>query len=142
MKLRLIASPQVGQIRTMTLYHGTKSPELVLAQGFDLSKIKPRWSNDLAVSTMTSPKPIYRFFADQTIPIIQMTFTGRIATQAEASQVARSMGTKGAQAFTNAMLKAGIDATISEGDRGPYVVFVYNVGCLSNLKLWTPPTKT
>ena len=122
--------------RRLTLYHGTKADKAaaILQRGFDLTLIKPRWTNDYAVSTLTTPRSIQKYFGDRPdTAIIEMTFNGNIITPEEASLITGFSNTP--QSYARALLKEGVDAVMLNG-AGAKQVYVYNVKALSNIHMW------
>ena len=125
--------------RTMRLYHGTtvKAAESILQHGFDLHRVKPRWVNDYAVSTLTNPKAVQRYFGDSPGKVVlEMTFRGNMSTVEEV-QIAAGLERR-PEDYTRAVIKAGIDAVLLDGT-GARQVFVYNVKALSDIHVWSPP---
>ncbi len=124
--------------KRVKLYHGTSAGNAaaILANGFELRLIKPRWQNDYAVSTLTSPKAILKYFGNKPgLQIIEMTFEGNMEDMAN---VPRCPSGFTAPEYTNMLTTSGVDAVILSGP-GARQVFVYNVSALSNLRLWQAP---
>jgi len=124
--------------RTMKLYHGTRSDraDAIVRGGFDLGMVRPRWVNDYAVSTLTSPLAVQRYFGDRgDRTVLEMTFRGVVATSDEVRALVPY--SSGAVDYTRRVRAAGIDAVVLDGS-GARQVFVYNPDALTDVRVWTP----
>jgi hypothetical protein len=115
------------ETKTLTLYHTTKreNVESILANGFQLSKIAPRWVNDYAVSCMHTLKNATNYFTNPGKPfntekyaVLQLKFRGNVA--GEYDQRDSHFG-ESPQEYTKRIIDEGIDAYDGGG-----VVFIYN----------------
>ena len=123
--------------KRMKIYHGSANAAEIVASGFDFSKIKPRWLNDYAISTITSPKAIERYFG-RAIPIVEMVFSGELATSIEVSNMLHGQVLpRSSKDYTKLILSMGIDAVIF-GESGARIIYVYNPRSINNLNLYTP----
>lgn len=127
------------QKKTLTLYHGVRKKENVekiLKQGFKLEFIKPRWTNDYAVSALTSSKGIKKYFGRDDIPILKFKFSGNVYVPTQRFETIPDYITKfasGPREYTRNVVKAGIDA-VDLGGR-PKQYFIYNTEKISNIEL-------
>jgi len=67
--------------KTLTLYHGVKDPKNVakiLKTGFKLIYIRPRWTNDYAISAVKTRKQVENFFGRRDITVLKFKFTGNV----------------------------------------------------------------
>ncbi len=129
-------------VETRTLYHVTKVENLpsLLKDGFDLTKVRPRWQNDYAVSLSAKPnleKAMAYFmpniagttFDTQKYAVVAVTVKGRFMRDAD--EVAVS-GLSGARSFTQAAIKQGWDASDN--------VYVYNPRSITRIHVVEPDT--
>lgn len=125
-----------SQTKTLKLYHGTKpeNAEAIIRSGFDLKKIHAQWTNDYAISTLTTPRAVLAYFGKNPGVVLEMTFRGNLFTYEEIGHPLVSSP----QGYTRMLLEQGIDAVALNGS--PRQVFVYNTKSLSNIHSWTPPT--
>ena len=122
------------------LYHGTRSADVILSQGFLLSKIQPRYINDYAMSALTNPKAVRKYMGPSpAIRILEVTFNGRVATTEEARGLTWSARTP--QEYQKIMLAEGIDAVLM-GESGVKQFFVYNLKALSGWHVVEEPSLT
>lgn len=122
--------------RKMVLYHGVRSDESVasiLKSGFDLTKIRPNWNNDYAVSTLTSPKAVEKFFG-RSVTILRLEFYGNVGTVGDVSVYAKTP-----QDYTKQVVESGIDAVVLNGT-GAKQVFVYNPKAISRITVFSKAT--
>jgi hypothetical protein len=107
----------------MKLYHGVRDPknvDKILKNGFDLREIHPIWTNDYAVSTLTSPKAVRAFF-------------GNLASYDDVSGLFGLA--HDARDYTRKVVESGIDAVKLDSDRGAHQVFVYNPKAIKKITL-------
>lgn len=125
--------------KTITLYHGVRKKENVekiLKNGFKLQYINPRWTNDYAVSALTSSKGIKKYFGRDDIPILKFKFSGNVYIPEQRFETIPDYVTKFATSpreYTRNVVKAGIDAVDLGGKPKQY--FVYNTEKISNIEL-------
>lgn len=117
--------------KKLVLFHGVKKLEdvdSIMKNGFDLSKIKPLWQNDYAVSTLTTWKSVKRYFGDKQAAILRIEFDGTVASHDEVS-----IGwVRDAKDYTDKVIKQGIDAVMLGGE-GARQVFIYNVEAIKRI---------
>jgi len=123
--------------KTLTLYHGTKieNVDKILKGGFRLIYTKPRFTNDYAVSSLTTKKGVERYMR-RNIAILKFKFSGMVffydhfSSGPYAAELSSSP-----QAYTRRVLQEGIDASRLYSSRGPFQYFVYNVKKISNIQV-------
>jgi hypothetical protein len=124
--------------KKMFLYHGVKKQENVdsiIKNGFDLRKINNLWVNDYAISTLTTPAAVYKFFGKKDITVLKLEFDGVIAT----SEDVRHIQVSDAKDYTRKVVAMGIDAVMLDGT-GARQVFVYNTKAIKKISKFTPPS--
>lgn len=117
------------QQRKLVLYHGVRDKanvDSILKNGFDLTKIKTNWTNDYAVSTMTTPKSVSRFFG-RDITILRIEFEGKVGSPSDAHSYASTP-----QQYTRDIIDSGIDAIMLDGE-GARQVFIYNTKAIKRI---------
>lgn len=125
--------------KTLTLYHGVRkkeNAEKILKQGFKLQFINPRWTNDYAVSALTTAKGIRKYFGREDIPILKFKFSGNVYIPTERFETIPDYITKFASSpreYTRNVVKAGIDAIDLGGSPKQY--FIYNTDKIKNIEL-------
>jgi hypothetical protein len=123
------------KVRSMTLYHGVRNPDNVkkiLAGGFKLIYIKPRWANDYAVSAAKSKKAVEAFFGRREIIVLKFKFKGNVWKGDKFETLDSVVGiiAGSPQQYTRDVVRYGIDAS----DLGKQV-FVYNIKKISNIEI-------
>lgn len=114
------------------LYHMTtpEAAEKILKQGFDLSKVRPRWRNDYAVSTGKSKSSLRGYFSgDKGRVMLEIKASGRIYSRKQDSSILADGDSK---AYTRTMISLGWDMA----DAGN--VYIYNPDCIESIKVVTP----
>lgn len=127
-----------ARTRTMRLYHGTTQAraEAILRDGFDLNRIKSRWVNDWAVSVLTSPTAILKYFGNKPgMVVLEMTFRGTVAELSDVQHIGSMAASP--QDYNRRVRAEGIDAVALAGS-GARQVFVYNPATLSSIHIWQP----
>ena len=97
---------------TKTVYHGTtrENADAILAHGFSLDQVKPRWVNDLAVSAFTSELHVRRYLRNRDeLVVLRLKVRGRWLRR-RIFQSGPVEHTTDAQEYTRRMIEAGIDA--------------------------------
>ncbi len=115
-------------VETRMLYHVTRVENLpsLLKDGFDLTKVRPRWQNDYAISLSPKsnlekamayfmPNIAGTTFDTQKYAVVAVTVRGRFMRDPDEVTVS---GLSGAQSFTRAAIKQGYDASDN--------VYIYN----------------
>ena len=123
--------------KTLWLYHGTseKNVDKILKSGFSLSFIKPRWTNDYAVSALTTKKAVEKYMRPGTV-ILKFKFSGNVynyeyfGSGPDAAQFSSN-----ARDYTRKVVGSGIDASKIYSERGPYQYYVYNIKKISNIQV-------
>lgn len=116
--------------KKLTLYHGVKNAASVpdiLKNGFSLSKIKPLWTNDYAISALPSAKAVAKFFG-KNVPILKIEFDGVVVSPRDVRITASS-----AEEYTKKVLDQHIDAVMLDGTSRQ--VFIYNIGAIKKVRL-------
>jgi len=134
-KSKYIVHEAEGGRTKMKLYHGVKDPKNVdeiLKRGFDLSRIHPIWTNDYAVSTMTSQKAVRAFFG-KNVPVLELEFDGNLASYDDVSGLFGLA--RDARDYTRRVVGEGIDAVQLDSDNGAHQVFVYNPKAIKKITL-------
>lgn len=119
--------------RKLVLYHGVKNhadAASIMKNGFDLTKIRPNWTNDYAISTLTTPKSVERFFG-RNITILRIEFEGNVGSPSDAH-----VSAKNAQDYTKQMVENGIDAVMLDGT-GAKQVFIYNLDKIKKITIFS-----
>lgn len=101
------------KVTTKTLYHVTTKDNLesISKNGFDLSKVKPRWMNDYAVSLSTTQADAEKFFSkpgqslDDKYVVLAVRVKGRFAP----SNKSPVMSATGPKDYTKQMIANGVD---------------------------------
>lgn len=109
--------------KKLIFYHGVKDPknvETILARGFSLFKVNPIWTNDWAISVVTTVKAVKDFFGNKKITILKLEFDGNIIDRDELGNIIASSP----QDYTHQVVDMGIDAVRLAGDFGQ--AFIYN----------------
>lgn len=117
--------------KKLIFYHGVKNSENVnkiLKDGFDLNAVKPLWTNDYAISVLTDPNSIRKFFGNKDIPILKLEFEGNIIDFGKLGVSAKTP-----QDYTRQVIGQGIDAVRLEGDRKQ--AFIYNTKAIKKITL-------
>lgn len=120
------------EVKKLTLYHGVRNSKDVndiLKNGFDLRKIKPNWQNDYAISTLTKPSYIFKFFGTKDIKILKIDFEGVV----EDNPYSINVHATTPQEYTEDIVKDGIDAVRLGGDGKQY--FIYNLDAIKKITL-------
>ena len=115
----------------MTLYHGVKNESAVdsiIEHGFDLAKIRPIWTNDYAISTMTTKAGVLKFFG-RNVPVLKLEIEGVIVSYFKVNVP----HAKDAQDYTRQIVAAGIDAVILDSDSRIRQVFIYNTKSIKSI---------
>ncbi len=116
---------------TKTVYHGTtrENADPILANGFSLDRIKPRWMNDLAVSTFTTERAVRRFFGKREVVVLRLKVRGRFLRLAR-FETGPVEGAANAKDYTRRMVDAGVDAVHREGG----AVYIYNPDTIQSVE--------
>ena len=120
-------------------YHGTtrEAAEAILKSGFDLSKVRPRWQNDLAVSMASSISGVQKHFGKDAKGrgevILKITWKGRHVTDPRDLNVQA----KDAKSYTHAVVKSGVDAAKSGG-----TTYLYNPDAIESIEIVDPDSET
>ena len=129
-------------VQTKTLYHVTtpEAAQSILRDGFDLSRVKPRWQNDYAVSTSVGLKPAVQYFMQRKNGKPDPTTFGNRAVLRvkvkghfyDRDQDGEMMATS-AQGYTQRMVRAGWDAANVGGNQ-----YIYNPQAIFEISLVDP----
>ncbi len=116
---------------TKTVYHGTtrENADAILADGFSLDQVKPRWLNDLAVSTFTAESAVRSFFGRRETVVLRLKVRGHILRLASFEQ-GPVEGAADAKDYTRRMVDAGVDAVHREGG----AVYIYNLDTIQSVE--------
>lgn len=117
--------------RKKVFYHGVKKHEdvdKIIKNGFDLTFIKPLWSNDYAISVLTTPQDVRKFFGKD-VPVLKLEFEGDIAGPDDFNNVYSNSP----QDYTRKIVASGIDAVQLGGNGGQF--FIYNPKAIKRVTL-------
>ncbi len=116
---------------TKTVYHGTtrECADAILADGFSLDRIKPRWMNDLAISTCTTEGAVRRLFGKREVVVLRLKVQGRFLRLAR-FETGPVEGATSARDYTLNMAVAGVDAVHREGG----TVYIYNPTAIQSVE--------
>lgn len=129
-------------LKTYKAYHVTKveNAEKILSGGFDLGKVKPRWTNDYAVSLSRGEKPARDYFTqrdpktgkpttfnEEKYAVIEVTVKGRLFKSDGYSSAVGYASSP--QDFTRRLIDQGYDGQ----DQGS-VIFVNNPKSIVSLR--------
>lgn len=131
-----VDEPQV-KLKTLWLYHGTpeKNVDKILKSGFKLSYIKPRWTNDYAVSALTSKKAVEKYMRPG-IVTLKFKFSGVVFFHEYMGEGPDAASfSSNARDYNRKVLASGIDAVRLYSERGPYQYYVHNVKKISNIQV-------
>lgn len=126
-----MATTDPTPITTKTLYHATsrQAADAILAHGFDLMQIKPRWMNDAAVSTTTSESAARRVFRSTDKVILRLKVRGRIYRHGYFAS-GPIQHAANARDYTRQMVDAGWDAAHLTGG----TVYIYNPRAIQSVE--------
>lgn len=147
------ASGKPIPVKTKKMYHVTtrEGAEKILREGFDLSKVKPRWRNDYAVSLGGSAKGVRLFFTrgmgrsgaklaervkkypfPKDKVILEVEVKGRFG---DMNQVSQTVGASSSpQDYTSRAARAGYDAAGNSA-----TTYVYNPQAIRSIRVVPDP---
>lgn len=120
-------------LKTMTLYHVTKLDKVdsILKNGFDLTKVKPRWKNDYAVSATKGKKQATAYFSrtgqdiDETkYALLEIKVKGRYTKTETPVEYAYDP-----QDYNKRIISKGLD-----GQNFKAMVYVHNVKSIASIE--------
>lgn len=137
--MRLKRYLKEGNIKkvTMTLYHGVKDPSKlknIMKMGFDLSYIKPNWTNDYAISALKSKSEIQKYFPNKVIPILKFKFIGSLwKSSGSFDSIDSDLGVyeDDPKKYSREIINSGVDAV----ELGGGLVYIYNLKKISKIEL-------
>lgn len=123
--------------KSFTGYHVTKRENLesILKNGFDLSKAKPRFLNDLAVSMTTTDKAAKKWFTknvkgaefdSKKYAVVEVKFKGR--KLGESNIMGMGVGTNDPRTYSKTVMRNGYDL------RGGSVMYLYNTKAIASIR--------
>lgn len=133
---RVSARYAAAKRRSLKLYHGTSHAEEVLTKGFDLTKVKPRWKNDYAISTLSDLQETVSYNGGAKragFQIIEMTFSGMVVEYGDPI-LPGSSEKLSPQEYTKRVVMAGIDAVLF-GQGRKKMVYIYNPRSIKDMKI-------
>jgi hypothetical protein len=116
---------------TKTVYHGTthERADAILAHGFNLDQVKTRWTNDLAVSALTSERAVRKYFGRREVVVLRLKVRGRWARRNSHAEGPVDHATD-ARDYTRQVVAAGIDAIHMDGG----LIYIYNPDAIQSVE--------
>ena len=154
--MQIIEQMNLGRHKTMELFHMTKKENVdsILRNGFDITKVRPRWMNDYAISFMKKKNDALGFFTkgrfsgneeiDSNLVLLKCKFIGTIISQdatdkieinsnvydRKSGRMIRLNNLEIAKIYTEKILQHKIDA-VEAGN----AIYVYNPKTIKNIQI-------